>query len=201
MNNNTEIKEKFENYLQLDKSKIKYKNINEQRKDLFTLKRTHCLAHCFSRDFHMNNGIAKRFNDIFNNKDYLIKQNQKVGGLAVLPNERNFIYYLITEENYYNKPTLFSLFNCTEKLKIHMLKNNVNKLAIPRIGCGLDKLNWDNEVKPMIQYIFENTNIEITVCNFMQAIKINQIMIEARTEKIIKLPVINENNFKEGIFP
>ena len=42
------------------------------------------------------------------------------------------------------------------------LKNDIHRLAMPRIGCGLDKLNWD-AVSRLIQMIFTNDDIEITI--------------------------------------
>lgn len=34
---------------------------------------------------------------------------------------------------------------------------------MPRIGCELDKLNWD-KVKEIIQEVFVDTDVEILVC-------------------------------------
>ena len=42
-------------------------------------------------------------------------------------------------------------------------KNGVSKLAMPKIGCGLDKLDW-KDVKQQIMYCFQDTDIEILVC-------------------------------------
>jgi hypothetical protein len=41
---------------------------------------------------------------------------------------------------------------------------DITKLAIPYIGCGLDRLNWD-EVKDVIEDVFEDTDVEILVCS------------------------------------
>lgn len=55
-------------------------------------------------------------------------------------------------------------------LLIHLysrqLKNDVYKLAIPRIGCGLDGLVWQ-KVKDLLQEVFKNTPIEIIVYNYV----------------------------------
>ena len=37
------------------------------------------------------------------------------------------------------------------------------KLAIPLIGCGLDKLEW-SKVSEMIQNTFKDEDVEILVC-------------------------------------
>lgn len=49
-----------------------------------------------------------------------------------------------------------------EALHTHAVSNGVKKLAIPRLGCGLDKLHWD-KVSELIEDIFGRSDIEITV--------------------------------------
>ena len=49
-----------------------------------------------------------------------------------------------------------------EALCTHAMSNGVRKLAIPRLGCGLDKLQWD-KVSKLIDNIFSKSDIEITV--------------------------------------
>lgn len=50
------------------------------------------------------------------------------------------------------------------------MANGVTKLAIPRIGCGLDGLIWD-KVKAQIHEIFDGEPIEIVVYNYSAAAK------------------------------
>lgn len=50
-----------------------------------------------------------------------------------------------------------------EMMKRVCKANNINKVAMPRIGCGLDRLEWD-KVSEIIQDVFKDTNIEILVC-------------------------------------
>ena len=40
---------------------------------------------------------------------------------------------------------------------------NIKKVAMPLIGCGLDRLQWDR-VSAMIKEIFADEDIEILVC-------------------------------------
>lgn len=44
-----------------------------------------------------------------------------------------------------------------------MNKLDLKKLGIPKIGCGLDCLDWD-DVKSLIKAIFDGSGIHITVC-------------------------------------
>jgi hypothetical protein len=51
-----------------------------------------------------------------------------------------------------------------KKLRGHVTVNGVKKLAMPRIGCGLDRLQWE-KVKFMIEFVFAKVDVEIVVCN------------------------------------
>ena len=48
-------------------------------------------------------------------------------------------------------------------MKNYCIYNNINKIAMPLIGCGLDRLKW-NRVSQMIKDIFNDTDIEIVIC-------------------------------------
>ena len=85
-----------------------------------------------------------------------------VGGVAVLARDNRFIYYLITKERFYDKPTLSMLEESLVAAKSHCLKHNVTRLSMPRIGCGLDGLYWSN-VSRLIQDVFADTNVAVTV--------------------------------------
>lgn len=41
--------------------------------------------------------------------------------------------------------------------------NDIKKVAMPVIGCGLDRLNW-NKVSEIIKKMFGDVDIEILVC-------------------------------------
>lgn len=40
---------------------------------------------------------------------------------------------------------------------------NINKIAMPLIGCGLDRLQWE-KVSEIVQEVFKDIDIEIVVC-------------------------------------
>ena len=44
-----------------------------------------------------------------------------------------------------------------------MKKHNLTKLGIPKIGCGLDKLDW-SDIRSLIIDTFSGSGIHITVC-------------------------------------
>ncbi|XP_044269461.1 uncharacterized protein LOC123014415 [Tribolium madens] len=132
--------------------------------NLFEMPDDYSLAHCVAEDMNMGSGIAVQFRRDFKRVDELLNQHQEPGGLAVLEHDGRYIYYLVTKRLSSGKPTYGTLFSSLQKLRTHMVHNNVRKLAIPRIGCGLDRLQWDN-VKFMLEFIFKEIDVEIVVCN------------------------------------
>jgi len=132
--------------------------ITELRGSLFESKTS--LAHCVSQDFNMGMGIASQFKERYGRVDELLYQKKVVGDVAVIQEEKKYIYYLVTKKSYYGKPTYSSLRKSLESMKHHMLKNKVNDVSIPRIGCGLDRLKWD-KVLNMLTDIFDGLNITV----------------------------------------
>ena len=47
-------------------------------------------------------------------------------------------------------------------MKEHAVENSVTKIAMPRIGSGLDRLDWAR-VRQMIQETFAETSVEVQV--------------------------------------
>ena len=108
--------------------------------------------------WNLNVRLLKIHREIFS----LFTLEQKTGGVAVLKRGQRFVYYLITKEKYWNKPTYQTLRNSLEAMRSHCQKNRVTNVSMPRIGCGLDGLNW-NKVVEIVKGVFSNTDISITV--------------------------------------
>ncbi|XP_052601539.1 ADP-ribose glycohydrolase OARD1 isoform X1 [Peromyscus californicus insignis] len=130
--------------------------------DLFACSKTDSLAHCISEDCRMGAGIAVLFKKKFGGVQELLNQQKKSGEVAVLKRDGRYIYYLITKRRASHKPTYENLRKSLEAMKSHCLKNGVTDLSMPRIGCGLDRLQWEN-VSAIIEEVFEATDIKITV--------------------------------------
>ncbi|KAM8977269.1 ADP-ribose glycohydrolase OARD1 [Pelodytes ibericus] len=130
--------------------------------DLFSCPPTDSIAHCISADCRMGAGIAVQFRKRFKRVDDLKKQNKKKGDVAILEVEGRYIYYLITKDRAYGKPTYEDLQKSLEAMKNHAVCNNVTALSMPRIGCGLDRLQWD-KVSCILKEVFRDTNISMTV--------------------------------------
>lgn len=145
--------------------------IKEEKRDLFTVdENEYYYVQCISADYAMGAGIAVEFNKRFDIKNIMREKPDNVitspNNTCLLVNDK--VFNLVTKNKYFGKPTYDSLKKALMSMKILMLNNpdkiKTNKVAMPRIGCGLDKLDWD-KVKPIIEEVFGDTNIEILVCN------------------------------------
>ena len=142
----------------------------EEKHDLFSVPDDYYLAHCISADFALGKGIAVEFNKRFNMKlklkdeflnfidEYMHRY--KLDAECILIDR---VLNLVTKERYYQKPTYNSMKQALEMMKVACVANNIHKVAMPKIGCGLDRLEWD-KVSEIIQDVFKDTDIEILVC-------------------------------------
>ncbi|XP_061908845.1 ADP-ribose glycohydrolase OARD1-like [Entelurus aequoreus] len=130
--------------------------------DLFSCPADEALAHCISEDCRMGAGIALMFKQKFRGVEELKGQKKLVGQCAVLKRDGRLVYYLITKKKASQKPTYDSLRHSLEDMKVHCIKNGVTRISMPRIGCGLDRLNWER-VSEMLEEIFESTDVSVTV--------------------------------------
>lgn len=142
---------------------------NEEVRDLFSVGNDYYLAHCISADFGMGKGIVVEFNKRFDMKKKLVSKytdfirywdNDTDKGTCLLEGR---VFNLITKRNYWLKPTYETLTNALVAMKILAINNSVTKIAMPVIGCGLDRLSWD-KVSQIIKSVFEDTDVEILVC-------------------------------------
>ena len=149
--------------------------IKEEKRDLFTVSNDYALVHCISADFKLGAGIAKKFDRLFNARQKLFNvfptswmprwdktQERFRGGSIILFSDCTF-FNLITKRNYWDKPTLTTIENALIWMKEQCEDHCITKLAMPRIGCGLDKQKWEN-VRPLIEKVFADTDIEILIC-------------------------------------
>lgn len=139
---------------------------NEEIRDLFSVSDDYYLAHCISDDYAMGKGIATEFVKRYNMQEKLLEMRpynpefKITKGHCILEGK---VLNLVTKSKYWHKPTYQTLENALRDMRACCGRNKVEKIAMPLIGCGLDKLKW-NKVSEMIQDIFADTDIEILVC-------------------------------------
>lgn len=138
----------------------------EENLNLLSVPQGYAIAHCISADFALGAGVAKQIDDVFGMRAMLRTKwdfmDFNTDGPYCAPCLN--VYNLVTKEKYWHKPTLDSLREALLDMRATAREDGVKKIAMPRIGCGLDRLSWE-DVKPMIQEVFADTDIEILVCS------------------------------------
>lgn len=133
-------------------------------------------AHCISADCVMNTGIAVQFTDWFQKKYRLSLRSFCSGGGT---NEGTCIdtgtlFNLVIKKHYEDKPTYSSLersLKCMAKIYMQNYVTNSmdgteakqTTIVMPRIGCGLDQLDW-TRVRDIIFKVFKYIPVNIIVC-------------------------------------
>ena len=138
--------------------------LEEVMGDLFSAPHNVSLAHCVSADLAMKKGIAKTFKNKFGRVGQLKQQEAKVGEIAVIRDKERYVYNLVTKAVFHLKPTTKSLHRALINLREHMTINKVDHVCMPRIGCGLDRLKWQ-QVKRLIEEVFAKEPVKITIYN------------------------------------
>lgn len=100
-------------------------------------------------------------------KDWLISyiNSHDISCPIIIPSydkNKRLILNLITKENYWNKPDYHTITHCISRMADFCKGHSVKHLAMPKIGCGLDRLSW-NRVKEIIIEEFKDIDIEIIV--------------------------------------
>lgn len=146
----------------------------EEHRDLFSVPEEYFLAHCISADFALGAGIAVEFVKRYNMRNRL---NDLFSGDAVNTWDANGncgapqgtciridrVLNLVTKRNCWHKPTYEALKEALLSMRKICEGCCVQKIAMPLIGCGIDKLEW-NKVSEILKETFEDTDMEILVC-------------------------------------
>ena len=133
-------------------------------------------AHYISADCVMGAGIVVQFVDWFKKKydlnlRYLCSLRGANKGACI---ETGRLFNLVTKEHYWDKPTYSSLERALKCMtKTYMQNYTINSMdgteaetttiVMPRIGCGLDQLEW-KKVKNIIVKVFKYIPVNIIVC-------------------------------------
>lgn len=144
---------------------------HEEEMDLFDAPEDYYLVHCISADFALGAGIALEFERRFGLREKLketyngytdfwdIVDPNKYGDCIRIGRVMN----MVTKRKCYDKPKYDALYAALRIMKKLCSQYRIKKLAMPKIGCGLDGLRW-NIVSRLIKKTFEDTDIEILIC-------------------------------------
>ena len=129
------------------------------------LPKPHSIGHCISADAKMSKGFAQHLSqripglrDTCRRKKLLTGQTfpfwDRVGN--------RYIYNLVTKTKFSEEPTLPTLSLTLEEMKSLARLYGIPTIAIPKIGCGFDQMNWQDVVK-LLRDVFAYSNIRTVV--------------------------------------
>ncbi|KAJ8983830.1 hypothetical protein NQ317_008956 [Molorchus minor] len=171
----------FENFMAQysPNHKARYGVTREEQRDLFQVPAEFALAHCVAQDLQMSRGIAAAFKEKFGNVDELRRQRPEVGDVLQLGGDETSrrVFYLVTKHLSRDKPTYENVWESLISLRGALLSQEVTHLAIPKLSCGLDGLNW-RVVRNMLEVLFQFTGIEVLVCSYHPGVPIAERTVD-----------------------
>ena len=118
--------------------------------DASIIQQPNSIGNCISADARMSKGFA----DFLSHRIPGLRSTCRKARLftgQVFPfcdsTGKRYIYNLVTKERYCDKLNLSTPSKRLESMKTHASMNCVSTIAIPKLGCGLDQMNWQEVVK------------------------------------------------------
>ena len=148
------------------------------------LQQPNSIGHCISADARMSKGFA----DFLSHRILGLRSACRRARLfmgQVYPfwdsTGKRYIYNLVTKERFRDKPNLSTLSKTLKAMKIHASTNGVSTIAIPKLGCGLDQMNWQEVVK-LLRDIFAYADVQQIVVYTLEENGIHALSAEGDAE-------------------
>ena len=135
--------------------------VRELKEDLLSMPVYYNIVHCIPADLTVHGITAQRIEAVYDlvnllKHDYMDwKVRPDVGDVNYLKN----VFTLFVTPKKYARPSMEDLRKCVANLAQECVDLGIMHLAMPRIGCGHNKLNWD-EVKDMICEEFKKVYVD-----------------------------------------
>lgn len=128
--------------------------------DIFDLKEVFNFAHGCNCAGAMGKGIALQFKKKYPKmyKEYKKLCTEKLfslGDIFIYKYKEGVIFNLGTQATWRTKADMNAIEVSLYKMLSHASSNNINKIALPKIGAGLGGLNWE-DVKTVIEKVSKN---------------------------------------------
>lgn len=136
--------------------------------NIFDLRDIQNYAHGCNCAGAMGKGIALQFKDRFPEmyieyKTLCKKGLFSLGDIYTYNYEKGIVFNLGTQKTWKTKADLEAIEKALEKMLSFAQKNNIYKIALPKIGAGLGGLNWD-DVKSVLNKVTQDyPNISLFV--------------------------------------
>lgn len=149
----------------------------EKRADVTGLSNDYVICHCISTDCAMGAGVVvpikKKHIGVKPACQEYVKEMTREKSLGTsfrYEDEKGVCYNMFSKfsvrDNAYNLPDgeyLKNLKSCLHDLRNQMVFRREKYLAMPKIGSGLDRCNWE-DVKTIVKEVFSDTDITVLVC-------------------------------------
>ncbi|KAE8740791.1 hypothetical protein FOCC_FOCC013690 [Frankliniella occidentalis] len=89
-------------------------------------------------------------------------QGKKIGEVAYLKHNTDYIFYLITKKRFSDKKICPNVLSCLVNLSALCSSLGIKQESMPRLGCGLDLLKYE-DVLPLIHAAFYDCSVEVTI--------------------------------------
>lgn len=89
-----------------------------------------------------------------------------IGNLLIVPVDNKFIVNFPTKKHWRNKSDLEFIKIGLEELKVAIIDFNIKSIALPKLGCGLGGLDW-NEVFDLIKDFHNSIDNNVLVQVFI----------------------------------
>ena len=125
------------------------------------LEKLNSIGHCISLDDQVSKGIAQFLSERVPRLRRTCRRANLLKDQVLLfwdCSSRRYIYNLVTKEKYSDKPDLQTLATTLQSMQSHATMHGVSTIAIPKIGCGLDQMTWQDIVKLLRNILFRYTN-------------------------------------------
>lgn len=136
--------------------------INKRLGNILEVPQGYYIAHCISGDFSLGAGLAKAINENYNMAEKLnffyIHSFNCWKALLV-----DNVFNLVVKNEIAEKASYDSLKTTLYDMEKQMKYLKINKLAIPKLGCGKEGLVW-TQVEKIIKEVFDTySDLEILV--------------------------------------
>lgn len=146
--------------------------------NILKLPKNVAIAHCVAADLNMSDGLARHIKNKYKiNTEELLKLNKKKGEIIHQKVGDTEILHLITKDVSYISPKWKDYKNTLKTIPKVCQENGINKLIVPKLGSGLDKIPWASTMK-LLKNICNESNLQLIV---------------------LSLPNKDELNFKLGV--
>lgn len=136
----------------------------------------------------MGKGLAKEFKrlypDMFNQyQKYCENKKFSIGKLQIYKTVNKWILNFPTKENWRNPSKLDYIEEGLKKFVANYEKLSIKSISFPMLGCGNGGLDWESEVKPLMQKYLKNLPIDI----FIHTASKDKFMPEYKDQKNIDI--------------